>query len=198
MKPIPADGLAAAVSLAALFLLSEACSKKPDTQSLDSAGIGYTVVQTLREMEITEEEVLEVVKAKQSGVSDAGCLELVKQARARGGPFAAGDEVQTLRDFDFTEQEVLEFARVGQLGLWVGEVKGLRLGNVGKPLILELTRQRAMRKPILSGVSIFRLRDAGYSEGQIQDFVREGLTDEGAKFLLGEKPKPSTKFRRLR
>lgn len=198
MKPIPADRFVVVACLAAWIALGGGCSKKQDNQTLDSAGFGFTAIQTLRDLQVTDEEVLEVIKARQAGLTDATCLELVKQARARGAPFAGGDEVLTLRDYEFTEEEVLEFARVGQLGLWVGEVKAMRLGGIGKPLLMELTRQRAMRKPVLSGVSIFRLKDAGYPETQILDFVREGMTDEGAKFLLAQKPKPSTKFRRLR
>ncbi len=65
------------------------CKHGADARPLDQAGIGVSSIQELRELNINDSEVTELVKVKKAGVSDPSCVELVRMARVRNQPFAA-------------------------------------------------------------------------------------------------------------
>jgi len=180
--PIHALGLA--VALALLFV--PACKKvrRADTRALDQAGMWFNKIEELRQMEITDAEVAELAKVRQSGVSDAGCLELMHLARARKQPFATGDAIANLRRVDVSEATILELARLDQLGLWVGEAQAMRLAGFSDQVILAVARRRAAGKPVLSGPSLTQLKNAGWSEADLLSFIGRGTTDEQAAQMV--------------
>lgn len=185
--------------LLAVLLALAGCKSKADTKPLDQAGVRFSVIEKLREMNVTENEVAQVVKARETGMHDDNCLELVRMARARGGEFTAGDAVQTLAAVQFTEDEVMALGRMNQLGLWVGEVQAMRFAGVNKPVIMALARARSKGRPALSGPSIVRLQDAGYTDNEMIALIEQGTTEAQAGALARERmPRGPAQFRRLR
>src|ERR1700693_3250075 len=53
------------------------------TRPLDDAGFTYSVIQEIRGLDINNAEVAELVKAKNAGISEQACVDLVKGVRGR-------------------------------------------------------------------------------------------------------------------
>lgn len=186
------------ICLIALLALA-GCKRKADTKPLDQAGVRFTVIEKLHEMNVTDNEVAQVVKARETGMHDDNCMELVRMARARGAEFTAGEAVQTLAGVQFTEDEVMQLARQNQLGLWVGEVQAMRFAGVNKPVIMALARARAKGRPAISGPNVVRLQDAGFSDNEMIALIEQGTTDAQAAALARSRlPHGPAQFRRLR
>ncbi len=188
------------LSICVLAILTLAgCKQKADTKPLDAAGVRFTVIERLREMNVSANEVNNVVRAKEAGMSDQNCLELVRMSRSRGAEFDDGESIVTLAGVQFTEDEVMELARLNQLGLWIGEVQAMRFAGVNKPVIMTLARARSKGRPALSAPNIVRLQDAGYTDNQMMQLIDEGTTDaQAAAMVRARTPSGPSHFRRLR
>ena len=162
------------------------CKHHPfvDTQPLDQAGMTYSNIQELKGLDVTNAEIAEIAKARQAGISDTGCIELVRFARGRKEPFSSGGAVASLRQVGVSEPTVLELARLNQLGLWVGEAQAMRLVGLSDKVLLAIARRRAAGQPALSGPSVGRLKNAGLSEADILAGIEQGLTDEQAEEVI--------------
>ena len=155
-----------------------------DTTPLDQAGMWFRSIEELRGLDITDAEVAELVKARGAGVSDTACIELVRIARARKQPFAAGDAGAKLRRVGVDEATILELAKLDQLGSWVGEAQALRLTGLSEQTLLAVARRRAAGQAVLSGPSIAQLKNAGLSEAEILNLIERGTTDAQAQAML--------------
>src|SRR3972149_690677 len=84
--------------LLAGVLLFGGCSKMRyvDMLPLEQAGMSYATTKQLRELDVTEEEVAELLLVKQTRLSDAAGVELVRRARSRQQPFTDGEEISSL------------------------------------------------------------------------------------------------------
>jgi hypothetical protein len=183
----------------ALAAVCVGCKAKADPKPLDEAGIGYSTIEALRALEVTDAEVTQVVKARRAGLRDASCLELVRLARSRGWPFHEGDAVAALTLVNFTEDEILELGRLNQLGLWVGEAQAMRFAAIEKGIVLSMARARAARRPVPSSAAMVKLKDAGFSDSEMLTIVERGTTDaEALSAAQGRQPRGTSKFRRLR
>ncbi|HEX9759351.1 MAG TPA: hypothetical protein VGA40_00450 [Candidatus Acidoferrales bacterium] len=165
-------------------LVCAACQSVPDTRPLDDAGMAYTTVTELRKMNLTEAEVAELVLAKQGGVSDRTCLELVRIAQSRQQKFTIGNDAARLKRAGMTEASILELVRLNQMGDWVGEVQALRLANIPEPLIMTLTRRRVAGQASLSSSSLARLKNAALADGTLFALVERGITDDAVEEIL--------------
>lgn len=179
---------ALAVCVAAVVVLGAlgGCERfrRADTRPLDEAGMWYRSIEELHGLDVTDAEVAELVKARQAGVSDAACVELVRIARGRKQPLASGDAVASLRRVGVSEATVLELARLDQLSLWAGEAQAMRLAGLSDLLLLAVARRRAAGQPVMSGVSLAQLKNAGFTEAQMLDAVGRGLTDQEIQAVL--------------
>ncbi len=180
-----------------LFILAAAvggCNRlhRTDTTPLDGVGLSYSSIQDLRRLNITDAEVAELVKTKRAGISDGGCVELVRIARGRNGHFADGDAILSLRQVEMSEGSVLELARLNQLGLQAGEEQALRLAGLSDSAVLALARRRAEGKPALSGAALAELKNAGMSESTMLTLLDRGITDEQVNAIIVEKQRRAT------
>jgi hypothetical protein len=171
-----------AAVLAALLL--SACKREADTRSLVEAGMNVSAIRALHDLNVTEAEVAEVLKAWQGGLSDQGCIALVRVHRERGQPFTEGDNVASLVRAGLRESTVLELARLDQMGLWTGEYQLLRLGGFSETMILTLARRRAGGQPTVSGGSLARLKNTGMREGALLELARRGISDSDAEAIF--------------
>lgn len=173
-------------SLFSFLALAAGCSKlKPvDTRPLEQAGMAYSTVKELRELNITESEVAELSRARAGGVSDRTCVEMLRLARSRNLPFTSGDAAARLAHAEISEPSILELARADQLGLSVGEIELMHLAGISEETIMVVARRRAQNLPVMSGASIAQLKNAGMSEGAVRELARRGVNDNEAKIAF--------------
>ncbi len=155
-----------------------------DTRPLDQAGMWFNSLEELRKMKITDAEVMELAKVRQAGVSDAGCLELMRLVRSRNESFANGESIAGLRRMNVGEDTILELARLHQVGSWAGQAQALRLAGLSDNLILAVAHRRAAGRPVMSGAALLQLRNMGMSEAQLLKEIGRGTTDEQATQMV--------------
>jgi len=185
------------VPILGLFVLAAAaggCKKLhiTDTTPLDAVGLNYSSIQDLRGLKITDAEVAELVKVKHAGISDKGCVELVRIARNSNQHFADGDAIMGLRQVDMSEDDVIELARLNQLGLQAGEEQAMRLAGLSDSVVLALARRRAERKPALSGAALAELKNAGMSQSAMLTLLDRGVTDKQVNAIIVQKQRRAT------
>jgi hypothetical protein len=174
--------------LLALLLPLGACkpADKTNTQQLDDAGMWTASVTELRTLNVSNAEVTELAKARQAGLTDPACVELIKLARGRQQQFSGGQPIADLLASGSSEQTVLELARLEQLGGFAGQAQALRLVGLSDNVILAVARRRAQGLPVLSGETLGKLKNAGASDAAIVDMVLKGLTEQQAsRYIAG-------------
>jgi hypothetical protein len=176
----------AAFLLVALVLFAASCHRvEPvDTKPLDRAGMSYDAIHELKSIEISTAEVASVATARQSGFSDADCIDAFKIYRDRNQPFDAGDSIAGLIRADVSQDTILGLAGLNQLGLDSGELQAIRLAGLSDEIILEVARHRAQGKPVLEGASLAALRNAGVRESTLLELTRRGVPDSRADAIV--------------
>lgn len=173
-----------------LLLPLAACKhaeQQSNTQALDEAGMWSNSVSELRTLNVSNAEIGELTKARQGGLSDPSCVELIKLARGRQQPFSGGQRIADLLAAGSSEQTVLELARLDQLGLWAGEAQALRLAGLSDKVILAVAQRRSQGLPVLSGGKLGKLRNSGASEAVILDFIHKGASDERVSEYIAQR-----------
>ncbi|MGH9865246.1 MAG: hypothetical protein ACRD4H_07515, partial [Candidatus Acidiferrales bacterium] len=155
-----------------------------NTIPLDGVGLSFSAIQSLKSLDINDAEVAEIVKAKQGGLSDDGCVALVRLAHSRNEKFHAGDDATQLLRAGVAESTVLELAKLNQIGLWTGEAQAMRLAGLSDEIILEAAHRRAAGRSVLSGASLANFKNAGMREGALLQLVRRGVPDGEAQEII--------------
>lgn len=155
-----------------------------DTQPLYQSGLWSDTIQRLQNLSVTDGEVAELIKVHQAGLSDDGCVQLIKLARSRQKVFGEGDDIAGLLSSGISEPNVLELARLGQLGAWAVDAQGLKLAGYSDQIVMAVARRRAAGQATLSGSSLVELKNTGLSQPQILGLINKGLTDEQAGELV--------------
>jgi len=174
------------LALALVTLAASGCQRlKPlDTQPLDQAGMWYGSVQQLRSLDVTQAEIAQLALARDAGISDGGCLDLVKISRTRNQPFAEGETVASLHSAGMPESDILALDRLGQLSPWGGQALALRLAGMSEGIVLALAQRRVGGQAILSGASLAKLKDTGLSDAQLLELIQRGTTDDEAQQIV--------------
>jgi len=174
------------LSAVALACCIAGCQRIPplDTKPLDTAGISYDAIQELKALQITAPEVTELATARQGGLSDSGCVEIVKTYRGRSQAFDAGDAVAGLVGAQVSEATILELANLNQLGLNAGELQAMRLAGLSDAILLEVARHHAAGKPVLAGASLASLKNVGVRELTLLELARRGVPDSQAAAII--------------
>ena len=175
------------ILLLPLTACKHAAQQTTTTQALDEAGMWSNSVSELRTLNVSNAEIGELSKARQAGLSDPSCIELIKLARGRQQPFAGGQAIADLLATGSSEQTVVELARLNQLGLWTGEAQALRLAGLSDKVILAVAERRSQGLPVMSGGKIAGLRNSGANEAVILDFIHKGLSDERAAEYIAQR-----------
>jgi hypothetical protein len=173
-----------------LLLPLAACSKRGEqtnTQPLDEAGMWSNSVSELRTLNVSNAEIGELTKARQGGLSDPTCIELIKLARGRQQPFTGGQPIADLLAAGSSEQTVLELARLDQLGLWAGQAQALRLAGLPDKVILAVAQRRSQDLPVLPGEKLAALKNSGASDAVILDFVQKGITEQRVSEYIAQR-----------
>ena len=158
-----------------------------DLAPLGQAGMYFADVEQLRQLGVSDTEVAQLVSARQAGVTDGTCIELVRIVHMRHRLFTDGQAVAGLVHAGIEENTVLELARLDQLGLWSGEALALRLSGLSDSVILAVARRRAAAQPVLSGAKVAALKNAGLSEAQILIDINGGIGDDQADRIIAQR-----------
>ena len=155
-----------------------------DTKPLDSAGMSYAAIKQLQAFNITGAELNEIVKARTAGLSDDKCIEMVLLYHGRQLPFNAGDTVAGLLRARLSGETILELARLNELGINAGELQLIRLAGFSDAVVVEVARQEAAGKPVLSGASLSTMKNAGIHESMLLELLRRGVPDSEAATII--------------
>jgi hypothetical protein len=155
-----------------------------DTKPLDSAGMSYAAIKQLQALNITGAELNEIVKARTAGLSDDKCVEMVLLYHGRELPFNAGDTVAGLLRARLSGETILELARLNELGINAGELQLIRLAGFSDAVVVEVARQEAAGKPVLSGASLSTMKNAGIHESMLLELLRRGVPDSEAATII--------------
>lgn len=174
------------VFLVLLALLVSGCHHELpiDTSPLDSAGMDYDAIQQLKALKVTAPEVAEIAKARQGGLPDAACVEVLRIFRKRRQPFDAGANSSGLIKAGVSPTTVIELARLNQLGLGAGELQAMRLAGISEQTILEVARHHAEGRTVLSGASLASMKNAGLRETTLFELVRRGVADSQTDAII--------------
>jgi hypothetical protein len=155
-----------------------------DTTPLDSSGMSFGAIQTLRSMNINNAEVAQVAAAKQAGLSDDDCITLFRLVRSRKQQFDIGDDVAQLLRAGVSSSTVMQLAQLDQIKLWGGEATAMRLAGLSEEIILEEAHRRAAGLPVLSGASLANFKNTGMREATLLQLVRRGVPESEAPTIL--------------
>jgi hypothetical protein len=173
----------------ALVLALSSCkpAQKADTEQQDQTAMWLETVPELKPLNVSNAEIGELQKAHEAGMSDPSAVALIKLARDRQKPFADGQSIADLLAAGASEPTVLELARMNQLGLWAGEARVLRLAGLSDKTILAVAQRRSQGLPVLSGVTLGDLKNAGVSDATILDMVQKGMSEQEVSAYIAQR-----------
>jgi len=172
--------------LLAAAICFNGCQKfhKPDTQPLYQSGMWSDTIRQLKDLDISESEVNELIKLHDAGLSDDGCVKLMHYVRGRKQMFTSGDSVAGLLHAGVSEKTVMELAQLDLIGTWALEAQGIRLSGYSDNVVLAIAHRRAQRMPTVSATSLVELKNTGVTESQAVEMITRGLTDEQAGQMI--------------
>jgi hypothetical protein len=170
----------------AILLPAVACqSLMPlDTKPLDEAGMAYDSIKELKALRMTAAEVPEIAKVRQSGLSDAHCIELLRIFHLRREAFTAGDAIAAFHQSGVSTDTIMALANMDQVGLGYGDLQAMHLAGLSDAIILEEARHRSAGKPVLSGASLGSMRNFRMNNDILLELVRRGIPDSDAAEIL--------------
>jgi len=151
-----------------------------DYRPLDQAGMWSSNVEQLKTLNTSDQEVAQLVKLKQAGISDDACVTLVTEAHQRQHPFTSADSAVNLARAGYPEPVILEIANTDQLDIISGDAVMLRLVGLSDSAVDFILHRRLKGQRTLSSAEIGRLKNTGLSEKQILERIKEGMTDAQA------------------
>jgi hypothetical protein len=172
--------------VAASLLLLASCNglRQTNMTPLDSAGMHPDSIEQLQRYQVSDAEVQQLLIAGHAGMSEKGCVELVRLARARHAVFVEGDAVAGLLGAGMKESSVMELVHLNQLMPFAGEAQAMRLAGISDDVVLDVARHRAKGDVVLAGARLAELRDAGYSNAQLVAALDHGMSDRQADEII--------------
>ena len=171
------------VALLGVFVLfGSGCGTHPltDYRPLDKAGMWSSNVEDLKKLNTSDAEVAQLVKVKQAGLSDDGCVTLVSEAHQRQHPFVSADSAVNLAHAGYSESQILEIAKTDQLDAISEDAVMLRLVGLSDGAVETILRRRLKGQLTLGSAQIGRLKNTGLTEKQILERISAGMTDAQA------------------
>lgn len=170
--------------LAAVFCAGCHRIQPAQLQPLYDAGMGYDTVTRLTALKITESEISQVAQARESGFSDAGCVDVLQIYKSRNQSFDAGAAIAGLMGAGASESAVLKLARLNQLGLGAGELEAMRLAGLSDDILLVVAQHHAAGQPVLSGASLAGMKNLGMGSRTLLELAERGVPDSRAAEIM--------------
>lgn len=185
--PRPQTGLVANAILLGLLLTLPGCKTGPQLDpALEQAGLYFDGIPQLHALKLAQGEVAQLAQAKQAGLSDDDCVELMSLARRRNQPFQDGDGIAGMMSAGLKEPLVMTLAQLNELGPFAGEAQVMKLAGLSDDVILAMGRRRSAGEPVLAGAKAAALRNAALTNAQILDDVNRGMTDAQADAIIAQ------------
>jgi hypothetical protein len=178
------------------LLLSAGCGHHPltDYRTLVKAGISSPAIEQLKKLDTSDAETVQLVSAKEAGISDETCIALVTAAHQFHRPFTSVDSVNSLAGAGFGEPQILEIARLDKLDTVSEDAVTLRLIGLSDPTVQMLLQRHLHDQPTLSSGEIARLKNVGLTESQVLERINQGMTDEQAEKEVKTREKARNHF----
>jgi hypothetical protein len=172
-----------------LFLLLSGCQKHKQTDytPLDQSGMWASSLDQLKKLNVSDKEIAQLTKLKQSGASDDLCLALLKAARDHQHEFNSADPAIELSRAGYSDQQILAVAQSDQIDMLSGEAVTLKLIGLSNPTVQAIIARRIQGLPTLTSEQIGRLKNTGLSEKQIVALINEGLTPAQAETQIARR-----------
>ena len=172
-----------------LFLLLSGCQKHKQTDytPLDQSGMWASSLDQLKKLNVSDKEIAQLTKLKQSGASDDLCLALLKAARDHQHEFNSADPAIELSRAGYSDQQILGVAQSDQIDMLSGEAVTLKLIGLSNPTVQAIIARRIQGLPTLTSEQIGRLKNTGLSEKQIVALINEGLTPAQAEAQIANR-----------
>src|SRR5262245_31660143 len=115
--------------------LFSGCKSHPltDYRPLDKAGMWSSSMQDLKQLNVNDAEVAQLVSLKNAGVNDEMCVSLVQAAHDHQHLFASAASAASLNRAGFSDEQILAIARNDQLDVLSGDAVMLRLIGLSDP-----------------------------------------------------------------
>lgn len=183
IRTVPANLLLLAVIMACNLALSSGCGHNvlADYRPLVNAGMSSTSIEQLKKLDTSDSEMVQLVGAKQAGITDYTCVTLVSAAREHHHPFTSADAVSSLAHAGFGEPQILQIARLDKLDTISGDAVTLRLIGLSDLTVQTLLQRRLQNQPTLSSAEIARLKNTGLTEKEILQRIDRGMDDNQAE-----------------
>ena len=183
VRTVPANLALLAFVMACNLALSSGCGHNvlADYRPLVNAGMSSTSVEQLKKLDTSDNEMLQLVSAKQAGITDYSCITLVSNAHQHHHPFSNADAVTSLAGAGFGEPQILQIARLDKLDTISGDAVTLRLIGLSDSTVQTLLQRRLQNQPTLSSAEIARLKNTGLTEKEILQRIDRGMDDNQAE-----------------
>jgi hypothetical protein len=158
------------------------CQQHPltDYRPLDQVGMWSSNVAQLRALKTSDAEVAQLVKLKQSGLTDDTCIQLLSDAHQFQHPFSSADSAINLVHAGYPEALILEISKKDQLETVSGDAVMLRLVGLSDSAVNAILRRRLAGEATMGSAQIGRLKNTGLTEKQIMERISQGMTDAQA------------------
>lgn len=162
------------------------CQKfhKVDTQPLYQSGMWSDTIRQLKDLDVSESEVGELIKLHDAGLSDDACVKIMHLVRDRKQMFTSGDSIAGLLHAGISEQTVLDLAQLDLIGTWALEAQGIRLSGYSDNVVVAVAHRRAKRLPTVTATSLVELKNTGVTDARVTEMIKNGLTDEQAGQMI--------------
>lgn len=183
VRTVPTSLSLLVVFTVCILALSGGCGHNllADYRPLVNAGMSSTSIEQLKKLDTSDNEMLQLVSAKQAGISDYSCVTLVTSAHQYHHPFSNADAVTSLTGAGFGEPQILQIARLDKLDTLSGDAVTLRLIGLSDSTVQTLLQRRLQDQPTLSSAEIARLKNTGLTEAQILQRINQGMDDNQAE-----------------
>lgn len=159
------------------------CKSHPltDFRPLDQAGMWSSAIEDLKKLNVSDDEVAQITRVKQGGLSDEFCVELVNEAHLHKHFFTSAASVRNLSGAGFTEPEILEIAKADKLDAVSDDAVTVKLIGLSDSTVQAIVRRKLKGEPTLSSAEIARLKNTGLTENQLLERIQRGMTDAEAE-----------------
>ena len=166
-----------------MFALAVGCHNHPvmDYRPLDQAGMNSGTIERVKQLNISDLELQQLVRLKGSGISDDTCVTLISTAHDHKRAFSSADSVANLLNARYTESDVITYAQADKLDSISGDAVMLRLIGLSDSTVSAILQRDLQGLPTISSAAIGRLKNTGLSEKQIVELIAQGITEQQAE-----------------
>lgn len=163
------------LTIVVVCLAIAGCAKEnPEVkEKLVKGGLSSATAAELSTMDLTAEEITNLVAARSNGLDDASLVDMVRTMHDDDLKFVIGDETQLLMKGGMGTTAITQLVKMGAIPRWSDDLRSLKEFGVGDVTVIEIAKLRFVEnKEVLSGGEYARLKQFGMSDAGLLDFAR--------------------------